>query len=99
MYVLVRRDLSRPQQTVQACHAAIEAARTFLQPFHEHPFLVICGIRDGPDLCRQLLRLQEAGIRCRAFHEPDIGNQLTAIATEPVCGPQRKRFRRFQLLV
>lgn len=83
---------------VQACHASIEAARTFLSPLHEHPSLILCGVRDEPALCRSLDRITRAGIRCRAFHEPDIGNQLTAIATEPVFDKQRRVFRAYRLL-
>jgi hypothetical protein len=96
--VLVRRDLSRAQQAVQACHAAMEAARAFLPPSLEHPSLVICGIRDGPRLLQCLARLEAAGIRHRAFYEPDLNHQLTAVATEPVAGSQRELFRRYSLL-
>ena len=98
MYVLVRRDLTAAQQVVQACHAAIESARHFLSPHSEHPFLVVCGVRDGPALVRCLDRLEAAGIRFRAFHEPHLDDQLTAVATEPVCGAPRALFRQFRLL-
>jgi hypothetical protein len=98
VYVLVRRDLSHPQQVVQACHASLEAARAFLPSDHEHPFLVICGVRDEPRLWRCLDVLSAAGIRHCAFHEPDLDGQLTAVATEPLSGPIRQVFRRYQLL-
>jgi hypothetical protein len=83
---------------VQACHASLEAARAFLPSHAEHPFLVVCGVRDERrlGLCRD--RLGRAGIRFRAFHEPDLGGQLTALATEPLRGPQRHFFRDYQLL-
>lgn len=98
MYVLVRRDLSHPQQVVQACHASLEAARAFLSPGHEHPFVIVCGVRDEPRLFDWLDKLERAGIRCRAFAEPDLDGQLTAVATEPVCGNQRRVFKDCQLL-
>jgi hypothetical protein len=83
---------------VQACHAAINAARFFLSPEQQHPHVIVCGVRDEPRLCRCLDRLGTAGVRCRAFREPDLGGQLTAVATEPVRGPRRRLFRRYRLL-
>jgi hypothetical protein len=43
-------------------------------------------------------RLDAAGVRYAAFHEPDRGGELTAVASEPVCGARRAPFRRFRLL-
>jgi hypothetical protein len=43
-------------------------------------------------------RLDRIGIRTRVFHEPDIGNQATALATEPVYGDDRKYFKKYRLL-
>jgi hypothetical protein len=42
--------------------------------------------------------LEREGIRHAPFFEPDRGNELTAIATEPVFGRRRAPFRRFRLL-
>jgi hypothetical protein len=98
MYVLVRRDLSHPQQVVQACHASIEAARVFIADGAAHPFVIVCGIRDGPALANCLERLNASGIAHRAFYEPDLGGQLTAIATAPLSPEQRQFFRKYQLL-
>lgn len=83
---------------VQACHASLEAARAFLPTEHEHPFVIVCGVRDERRLWRCLNRIEQAGIRCRAFFEPDLDDQLTAVATEPVFGTQRRVFRPFPLL-
>jgi hypothetical protein len=97
VYILVRRDLSSPQQAVQSCHAAIEAALSFGR-LPDHPSVIICGIATEAKLENALCRLNALGIRCHAFREPDIGNQLTAIACEPVYGEQRRIFRQYQLL-
>jgi hypothetical protein len=83
---------------VQAGHACLEVARAFLPSDHEHPFLIVCGVRDEQRLGRWLDRLRAAGIRFRAFFEPDLGDQLTAAATEPVRGQQRDAFRDLRLL-
>jgi hypothetical protein len=96
--VLVRRDLSHPQQVVQACHACLEAARAFLPSQAEHPTLVICGVRDERRLGHCLDRLRRAGIGFRVFSEPDLGDRLTAAATEPLRGPLRAFFKDYSLL-
>jgi hypothetical protein len=96
--VLLRRDLAHPQQVVQACHAAIEAARTFLSPSDQHPSVIVCGVRDERQLWGCLDRLRAAGIHCCAVREPDLHDQLTAVATEPLCGPRRDVLKHCQLL-
>jgi len=98
VYVLIRRDLSAPQQIVQACHACLEASRAFLSSDCEHPHLVVCGVRDERRLGRCLDRLRQAGLRFSAFLEPDLDNQLTAAATEPLRGSQRRVFQDYHLL-
>jgi hypothetical protein len=96
--VLVRQDLSPGQQVVQACHAVAEAVAAFHPPGHAHPHLVVCGVTDEAALRQSLEHITSQGVRCRPFHEPDLGGQLTAWATEPVSGRTRRLFRRFRLL-
>jgi hypothetical protein len=98
LYVLVRKDLSRPQQAVQACHAAIEATRKFLSAGDAHPHLVLCGVSDETTLEREQGRLEAYGVRTVSFREPDRNNELTAVATEPLTGEAQRRTRRYELL-
>jgi hypothetical protein len=58
----------------------------------------MCGVKSENALRKAHRQIQEQGIRCRAFLEADIGDQMTAIATEPVYDQQRRIFRNFQLL-
>lgn len=97
MYVLVRRDLTPAQQAVQACHAVLEASK-FLKSDEEHPHLVLCGVKTEAALFKAIEKLNEQGIKCQWFIEPDIGNQVTALATEPVYGDTRRVFRNYQIL-
>ena len=97
IYVFVRKDLSFPQQIVQACHACVEA-REFYPADLETPNLVLIGVNDENKLVNTLRRLEKLGIRCKAFVEPDIGDQFTAIATAPISGESRRHFRQYQLL-
>jgi hypothetical protein len=96
--VLVRQDLSPGQQVVQACHAVAEALSSFLPFPSPQPHLVVCGVTDEAALRRSLERAVAHGVRCHPFHEPDLGYQMTAWASEPVSGPTRKHFRRYRLL-
>lgn len=63
-----------------------------------HPHLVVFGIKNETKLKKCLLHLDEAGIPYREFREPDIGNQLTAIATAPIVGEDRKHLAKYCLL-
>lgn len=82
LYILVRRDLSRSVQAVQAAHAAIELV-------HAHkelnaswgpcgPTIAMLGVADGAELDRWRMRLWKAG--AVVFHEPDLGDVATALA-------------------
>jgi hypothetical protein len=64
----------------------------------EHPSVIVLGARDEAALSKILRRLQRLGIPHESFREPDIGDQLTAIATAPMVGSQRDAFRHYQLL-
>src|SRR6185503_178630 len=98
VYAFVRRDLSHPQQVVQTCHACIEVARSLLPPLDEHPHLVLLGAPSEQTLWAILHRLQALGIVCKSFCDSDLDNQLTAIATAPVRGKQRRFVRRYRCL-
>lgn len=98
MYVLVRKDLTPPQQAVQACHAAIEATRQFLPAHAEHPHLVLLGVKSQHQLENTAMQLRSRDIPFQEFREPDIDNELTAIATAPLTGDVRKFFKRFNCL-
>ena len=98
MYIITRRDLSFPTQAVQSAHAAIEATKAFYSESDIHPHICLCSVRDEKRLRHDMDKLRAMGIRIKEFYEPDIGNQLTAFATEPIIGDRRHLFRNFQLL-
>jgi len=98
MYSITRKDLSFPQQAVQAGHAAIEASRAYLGKDDEHPSLILCIMKNEAQLAKAADDLERQDIRIKRFYEPDIGNKLTAFATEPLTGESRKIMRKFQLL-
>jgi hypothetical protein len=84
--------------SVQAAHAAIEAAR-HIPAEDEHPHLVICGVPDEATLVREQARLESFDLRCFPFYEADRGDELTALSIGPLREPSaRRRLSRYQLL-
>lgn len=99
MYIFVRTDLSPAQQAVQSVHAAIEAANHFdFKSLEDHPYVVILSARDERRLHRARRYLIDQGVKHVQFHESDLDDQLTALATEPINGDRRKLFNKYQLL-
>jgi hypothetical protein len=98
VYVIVRADLPHPILSVQASHAAIAATFAFGEPHKTHPNLVLCSVPDEPALAAVFNRLKEFGVPCCSWSEDDMGGSLTAVATAPLRGDERKPLRRLDLL-
>lgn len=97
--MFVRGDLSLPQCAVQSCHACIEAAKAFdFEQLPDHPSVIILHIKDENRLHRVRKYLVDNGVRHAHFYEPDRGDELTALATEPIFEDKRHLFRKYQLL-
>lgn len=87
LYIVTRRDLKKGPQAVQSIHAMSEF-------YHKHPevekewfvhsnFLALLTVSDEDELYNLMFKAQELGIRYAGFVEPDMEDQLTAIALEP----------------
>lgn len=98
MYIVTRNDLSPSQKAVQSCHAAIEATKAFGDSIQTHPSVILCVVKSEHKLKALQDKLQYAGVDFTSFREPDIGDQLTAIASTPLAGADREIFKRYQLL-
>ena len=95
LYVLVRKDLSPSYQAVQAGHAVAE----WLLQNHQgsewkNNTLIYLGVKDLDDLNHWIEKLKYKNIEFSAFKEPDIGNEITAIA----CLDDGKLFSKLRLL-
>lgn len=88
-YVLVRRDLSYSQRVVQSCHAVVELVRRYKDDSSISKWadidktLVVLSVKDERELRRTSQRLSDARIRFAEFREPDMNNEVTAIAVHP----------------
>lgn len=64
----------------QAAHAAVEYALRFPAETRGAPTLVVLGVRDELRLGALAGELRGRGYLPVEFQEPDLGNQLTAVA-------------------
>ena len=84
LYVIVRSDLPPGAQLAQSCHAlsAFACAHPDLhREWHTGgQNLVVLAIRDKFTLAGLLYDAANSGVEHARFHEPDFGNELTAIA-------------------
>ena len=92
LYIIVRKDLSESYRAVQAGHAVAEWI------LHDQSWknetLIYLGVENEKDLLRWVDKLNFKNIKYIGFNEPDINNELTAIAT--VCND--KIFNKLNLL-
>lgn len=80
LYAITRADLSVGMRAAQAGHALIEWVLQYGEPCENLVVLQVPGRLALEELARRL-----DGRRVRFFREPDMGNQLTAIAAGPEC--------------
>ena len=81
MYVLVRKDLSRSQQAVQGGHAVAEYLLNNMESTWKNGTLIYLAIKNEVELIDWLKILESKSLLYSIFREPDIGNQITAVAT------------------
>ena len=80
LYVLVRKDLPRKQQAVQAGHAVAEYILHVPMLSWDNGTLIYLGVRNEDELVSWGEKLTNKKINWIGFREPNIGNQLTAIS-------------------
>lgn len=80
MYVLVRNDLSNSQKAVQAGHALAEYLIRYPTTEWGNGTLIYLKVRNESTLKVWVDKLEKDNKTYSKFYEPDIGNQLTAVA-------------------
>ena len=83
LYVLNRLDLPAAYRSCQAGHAVAEWLLHAPQEQREqwkNGTLIYLGIQDEEELVQWCKKLDRKGIKWIGFREPDLDNQLTAIA-------------------
>ena len=98
---IVRDDLSEGYRLVQSCHAVADFAANHGEEFvkWQSKSNYLCCLEASPlKIQTTISRLEELEIKYNVFLEPDIGNEITAIAIEAIPREQHKKlFKRFKL--
>ena len=85
--VVTRRDLSIGYQATQSTHAAIDFQHEFPVEASEWQknsnYLAVLTVEDESQLIKLITKAILLGIKHTVFREPDIDNQITAVAFEP----------------
>lgn len=83
LYVIVRKDLTPSQRAVQAGHALAEYLihGSFLRQW-KNETLIYLGIKGLKQLENLKWKFQRNNIKFVEFREPDLNNEITAIATD-----------------
>lgn len=87
MYIITRADISLGYQGVQSIHAAIQFAmehpETNKDWFTNSNYLGFLSVANEYELHQLIEKALLYGIKISIFREPDIGDQITAIALAP----------------
>lgn len=85
--MVTRADLSAGYQAVQSAHAAIqfnfEHADISRQWFEQSNYLGLLSVNNEFELHQLIERAVAQDIKLSVFREPDVDNEVTAIALEP----------------
>ena len=98
-YIFVRQDISPEYQLVQAAHAAMVLGYNLGEEHNpRETYFAVCGVENSKELLSTAIHLESNNFLYESFIEPDIGNQITAIATYPIHWNDRQALRKYKKL-
>lgn len=98
-YIFVRQDISPEYQLIQFGHVACVMGRNLPHNICPHKLnFVGIGVPNEEALVDAQIRMMEHDIGSHDFVEPDLGYQITAVASVPVTGDQRRAFSKYKTL-
>lgn len=99
-YFFVRGDLSKEYQLVQNSHVALALGAELGRLGYDTSNLYFwcCGAESEDELSSIKAHIEKRGYRTIEFREPDIGNQVTAIASFPIKNKHRQFMKVFDKL-
>lgn len=84
---MVRKDLKPGVQLAQSCHATFSFSQEYPEETKtwmiESNYIAILNCLNEFELVFLIEKAKEMNIKVSVFREPDIENQITAIALEP----------------
>ena len=97
LFVIVRRDLTPSQQAVQAGHALANYLYAFSYLWN-YETLIYLGIKNEEELEKWKYKLMLKSIPYACFVEPDMNDEVTAIATALNSQYDESFFKNLQVL-
>lgn len=98
-YVFVRQDLSPEYQLVQAAHATMVLGNKLYDLYDPREiYFAVIGVENLKALNMTMIELNANNFMYEKFVEPDIGNQVTAVATYPIFWKDREPLRKYNSL-
>lgn len=94
MTIIVRSDLEPGYKVAQSAHAIADFAVKFGHEFKQWQLgsnYLCCLEADEDKIQKILYKLKDHDIKYEVFREPDIGDQMTAIAVEAISREQHKK--------
>lgn len=82
LYLIVRKDLSTSQRAVQAGHAVAQFLLCSPSTRWQNGTLIYLGVKGLKQLENLKRKFEIEDIRYIEFKEPDLNNEITAIATD-----------------
>lgn len=86
-YIVTRRDLSPGYQLAQSVHAALDFSLEYpelTKDWHSiSNYICLLAAKDESELAALSDRLKKKDLKFIVFTEPDLNNEITAIAIEP----------------
>ena len=93
LYVITRADLEPGYQAVQSMHALRQFTAEHPEIdkiwFEQSNYLGLLSVKNEEELSQLVAQATNHGINFSIFREPDVDNQITAIALSP--GPKSKK--------
>lgn len=101
-YFFTRQDIFKEYQLVQTAHVAFKlgcnAQKHGIVIDPDNTYFTCIGVRNIDALFAVEKILYKFGFKCECFFEPDLNNEMTAIAVYPVSEDQRDVLLAFNLL-
>lgn len=102
VYIFTRQDISPEQQLVQSAHVAmklgVECIRKGMELDADNTYFTVVGVRDRAGMSSARRILVDYNFPSVAFQEPDLGGEITSVATYPIDEDQRSVLLAFSWL-
>lgn len=99
MFLFVRQDISSEQQAVQAAHAAyVAGSKASPEADVNNVHFVLVGVENEEEVKVAAETLESNNVAYYEFYEPDLGDALTSVASQPIKEHQKRFLGKYKTL-